>query len=94
MGNSLSPFPAPADRGSLVTGGIFSLVRHPIYSSIVLGAAGLSLMTHSPWRAALTVAMVAFFDAKSRAEERMLRERYPGYAAYAERVKRFVPWIY
>jgi protein-S-isoprenylcysteine O-methyltransferase Ste14 len=94
MGSTLSPFPAPVERGNLVTGGVFSLVRHPIYTAVVIGFAGLSLMTHSPWRAALTVAMMLFFDAKSRAEERMLRERYPGYADYAKRVKRFVPWIY
>jgi protein-S-isoprenylcysteine O-methyltransferase Ste14 len=38
--------------------------------------------------------MTRFFDAKARHEERWLRQKFPAYAAYAQQVRRFIPWLY
>lgn len=94
LGRSLTPFPRPLPGGVLVVTGAYSVVRHPIYLAVVMGALGLSLITYSPTRLAVTVLLLLFFDLKARREERWLREQYPGYAAYTQRVKRLLPWIY
>ena len=44
LGRNLSPFPKPKEKGTLVESGIFSVVRHPIYSGLSLAAFGWSLI--------------------------------------------------
>jgi protein-S-isoprenylcysteine O-methyltransferase Ste14 len=43
---------------------------------------------------ALSVVLAIVLDLKARREEEWLRERFPDYAAYAARTKRFIPGIY
>jgi len=39
-------------------------------------------------------ALALVLHAKAVREERWLRERYPEYRDYEQRVKRFVPWVW
>lgn len=94
LGRNLTPFPKPRDESELVRDGLYRLVRHPIYLSVILGALGWALWRGSLVGTALVVVLFAFFDAKSRHEERWLVERYPDYVAYQREVKRLVPWVY
>jgi protein-S-isoprenylcysteine O-methyltransferase Ste14 len=94
LGNSLSPLPAPKESAALVDRGIYRLVRHPIYSGLILAATGGSIYAVSVAALALTAALAVVLDLKSRREEEWLRERFVGYAAYAARTKKFVPGIY
>ena len=94
LGRSLTPFPKPLPDSRLVTGGVYRLVRHPIYCGILLAALGASLATASWPRLALTAVLFVFFEFKARREERWLLERYPDYAAYRRHVKKLIPWIY
>jgi protein-S-isoprenylcysteine O-methyltransferase Ste14 len=91
LGPSLTPGTEPLPGAPLVTTGAYAHVRHPIYSGVVLMLAGYTL-AWSNWTLALIVGVVArqFFEAKARAEERWLVERYPGYARYCFRVGRRV----
>ncbi len=91
LGPSLTPGTEPLPGAPLVTTGAYGHVRHPIYSGVVLVLAGYTL-AWSNWTLALIVGVVArqFFEAKARAEERWLVERYPGYARYCLRVGRRV----
>jgi protein-S-isoprenylcysteine O-methyltransferase Ste14 len=42
-----------------------------------------------------SVAVLAiFFDIKSRREEQWLLEKYPEYAAYQQKTRRLIPFIY
>ena len=94
LGRNLTPNPKPRDNATLVSRGIYALVRHPLYCSLVLGCLGWGLM----WRSGPAVGAAVFLawalDAKARVEERWLRERFPEYGDYARRVRRFIPWIY
>lgn len=80
LGTNLSPWPTPADpntgRGSLVDTGVYSLVRHPMYSGLILGMAGLSVATDSALRLLLTAALYLVLDAKADYEESKLMETY------------------
>lgn len=90
LGASLTPFPRPRDGATLVQHGIYGLVRHPIYSGIVLGALGWSLLRASLPSLLLTLVLALFFDRKARREEAWLLEAYPGYRDYMARVRRRV----
>ncbi len=91
LGPSLTPGTEPLPGAPLVTAGPYAHLRHPIYAGIVLSLAGYTL-AWSNWTAALIVgfASLQFFEAKARAEERWLLERYSGYARYTIHVRRRV----
>ncbi len=91
LGRGLTATPVPAARGQLVTGGLYRYVRHPIYTGVLLIVVGLTLRSGSFVTLAVAAVTVVFFDRKARWEEAQLRERYPEYADYAARTRRFVP---
>lgn len=90
----LTPLPYPVDHNQLVTSGAYALVRHPLYSSLLLAATGWTLFTMSLAHLFLTLFGFIFFSYKASREERWLTERHPEYADYARRVKRFIPWLF
>lgn len=94
MGRNLTPFPKPLATARFVQHGIYGLIRHPLYTSVFCAALGWSLVWQS-WPALIVaVGIGIFLDAKARHEERWLRQHFSEYAAYAQRVRRFIPWIY
>jgi protein-S-isoprenylcysteine O-methyltransferase Ste14 len=94
LGRNLTPFPKPSAQAQLVRHGIYAMIRHPLYTSVIAAALGWALVWQS-WPALLVAAMlIPFFHAKARREERWLREKFPEYAAYEQRVRRFIPGIY
>ena len=92
LGRNLTPFPKPGAQAHLVRHGIYAVIRHPLYTSVISAAIGWALIWES-WPA-LTVAavLIPFFHAKARHEERWLREKFHEYADYERRVPRFIPW--
>jgi protein-S-isoprenylcysteine O-methyltransferase Ste14 len=94
LGSHRTPFPQPKEDGQLITSGIYAQLRHPLYASVIALGFAWALLWRSWPALALAVAQIPFFDAKARCEERWLRERFSDYAAYARRVKRFIPGLY
>jgi protein-S-isoprenylcysteine O-methyltransferase Ste14 len=94
LGSSLSPLPEPVQDGVFVERGAYRLIRHPIYTGVILATFGFAAATQSWSRFALALALAAMLDAKARNEEQRLAARFPEYAAYAQRTKRFVPRLY
>ncbi|MDQ4075924.1 MAG: isoprenylcysteine carboxylmethyltransferase family protein [Chloroflexota bacterium] len=94
LGRNLTPFPKPIEDGELVKSGLYGVVRHPIYLSALLGAFGWVFWRRSLLGLLFSLLLFLFFDAKARHEERWLRDKYPAYAAYQERVKKLIPWVY
>ncbi len=91
LGSALTPTPVPTSSGQLQTGGLYRFVRHPIYSGVLLIVVGLTIRSASFVTLAVSIVTVIFFDRKANWEEQQLRNRYPGYDAYATRTPRFVP---
>ena len=92
--SGLSPFPKPIAGAPLVESGAYRLIRHPIYSGLVLGAIGWGLATGSIIAFATAGLLFLLFAGKSRREEVWLADVHPGYGAYQRRTKRLIPWIY
>ena len=94
LGRNITPFPKPSEKAQLVRRGIFSLIRHPIYTGVMFASLGWALVWQS-WPALLAASgLIPFFDAKTRREEKWLREKFADYGEYEKCVKRFIPRIY
>ena len=74
--------------------GPYGLVRHPIYTGLLLMFAGTALAA-GEWRGVLAVAIAAAaFWRKLRLEENVMRRQFGGaYARYAERVPALIPFV-
>jgi protein-S-isoprenylcysteine O-methyltransferase Ste14 len=94
LGRNLSPFPKPRDDGGLVREGIFSLVRHPIYSGFIFLTIGWSLAWNSLAALIGALILLAFFDIKARREERWLETTFAEYVEYRRGVKKLIPFVY
>lgn len=94
LGEALTPFPRPLDGAVLHRQGAFRLMRHPIYTGVILASLGWTLWWLC-WIGVLPVlALAVFFDRKAAYEEIWLRKKYRGYADYARRVKKFIPGVF
>jgi protein-S-isoprenylcysteine O-methyltransferase Ste14 len=94
LGPSLTPMPRPRKDAALVESGIYATLRHPIYAGLIVAGLGWSTLARSLPALAVAGMLSIYLDLKSRREEAWLAERYPGYAAYRERTRRFVPGLY
>lgn len=85
--------PEPKAGGSLVTGGPYRFMRHPMYSALLLFCAAEVLAYADLWKGLAFVLMVVVLWLKSGLEEQGLRAKFPDYPGYAARVKRFIPGV-
>jgi protein-S-isoprenylcysteine O-methyltransferase Ste14 len=77
----------------LVTSGPYRLVRHPIYSGMLLAVLGTALATSVYWLLAFVVMCVYFFYS-ARVEEGMLIRSFPcTYPGYRARTKMLIPFV-
>lgn len=77
----------------IVDTGPYRLVRHPIYTGLILAAAATALNKGCAWGLAGVALIVAGFWTKARLEERFLRSKLgpEGYDAYAARTPMLLP---
>lgn len=91
LGSDLVASPAPRSGAHLHCAGIYRQIRHPIYSAIILGTVGWSMLWTSVVGLTLAGACTIFFLFKTVAEERYLRRRYLLYEEYSSEVPRYIP---
>lgn len=82
----------PEARG-LVTHGLYSVVRHPLYLGEIGVGAGLIVAAPSAWNLVGGAAFVFGQAWRMRLEEKALTREFPEYAAYAEKTPRFIPLV-
>lgn len=75
----------------LVTGGPYSLSRHPLYLGEAVASIGYIAPTVSWAGIGLLVAFLLSQYARIRVEERVLSSEFPEYSLYARRVPRYLP---
>jgi protein-S-isoprenylcysteine O-methyltransferase Ste14 len=78
----------------LIRSGPYALVRHPIYTGLLLALAGSALMLGN-WRALVGFALIAgALVRKLRIEERFMAQQFgEDYARYREQVAMLVPFV-
>lgn len=94
LGHSLTAFPKPLTTGSLVTSGLYSIVRHPIYTGLLLGCGAVTLLAQSPIALIASIILTIWLNFKANYEESWLQQQYADYAAYQTRTKKFIPWLW
>ncbi|MCF7992769.1 MAG: isoprenylcysteine carboxylmethyltransferase family protein [Thiohalocapsa sp.] len=90
----LTPLPYPVDHSQLVQHGVYGIVRHPLYASLLFAGLAWTIYNLSLSHLAALVLCFLFFNYKAGKEEAWLTERHPEYADYAKRVRKFIPWVY
>ncbi len=93
LGDALTPTPVPKASSALRTGGPYRWVRHPIYTGLLVAVAGFAIWSGHLPTVVVGVLTIAFFVVKARWEERRLRDRFDGYAAYAATTPMLVPGL-
>jgi protein-S-isoprenylcysteine O-methyltransferase Ste14 len=82
------------DEPELVTSGPYGLVRHPIYSGILVAGLGTAVALSWVWLAAVVLAGV-YFIYSATVEERYLTDQFPDeYPAYKRSSKMLVPYVF
>ena len=82
------------DEPELVTSGPYRLVRHPIYSGIIVAGIGTAVALSWFWLAPVGLAGV-YFLYSATVEERYLAEQFPdSYPAYERSTKMLVPFVF
>ena len=91
LGRGLTAVPLPNEHAQLRTGGLYRIVRHPIYTGLLLTMGSLTVASGSVPRLVAFAVLLGLITGKARWEEGHLARRFAGYPAYAARTPRFVP---
>ena len=91
LNKSLSPFPTPISGGKLRTHGLYAIVRHPIYTGIIMMGLGYGLYQQSTWKWIVSIALLILFYFKSEYEEQLLAEKFKDYPSYKKQTGRSLP---
>ena len=82
------------DDPELVTSGPYHLVRHPIYSGILIAGVGTAVALSLLWLIVVVLAGVYFLYSAS-VEERNMAKQFPEtYPAYRRSTKMLVPFVF
>jgi protein-S-isoprenylcysteine O-methyltransferase Ste14 len=82
------------DDPELVTSGPYHLVRHPIYSGILIAGIGTAVALSWLWLIAAVLAGV-YFVYSATVEERNMAQQFPEtYPAYRRSTKMLVPFVF
>ena len=90
-GDSPKVSPEPKTHVPLVQTGIYSRIRHPIYTGVICIGIGAGLAHGHPVVLLIALAFIPFFTYKSMFEERLLQQQYADYDAYMQHTGRFLP---
>lgn len=82
------------DDHALIRSGPYRFVRHPIYTGLLLAAAG-TVLAIGEWRGIVALALLFLaFLRRVRAEETQMRMLFADYARYANETAALIPFVY
>lgn len=87
---------SPRNRAGarLITSGPYKHIRHPMYLAIILTLSPLIIDHFNYCRLIAGIILLAVLIIKLNYEELQLRENFPGYAEYAKKSRKLIPWVY
>ena len=90
---NLQASPLPKRDARLVTKGPYALIRHPMYSAVLLAVWPLIIDQYSPLRMTVGLVLTADLIAKLLYEESLLVKHFSEYREYMNRTKRLIPFV-
>ena len=95
LGHRFSGLVAIQSGHTLVTGGVYGVIRHPSYLGLLVSLFGWALAFRSGVGILLTALLIPTLVARIHAEERLLRAHFGDeYNAYCARTSRLLPGLY
>ena len=95
LGRRFSGLVAIQPGHTLVTSGVYGVIRHPSYLGLLVNLLGWGLAFRSGVGVLLTALLIPPLLARIRAEERLLRTQFGAeYEAYCARTSRLIPGLY
>jgi protein-S-isoprenylcysteine O-methyltransferase Ste14 len=95
LGRRFSGLVAIQPGHTLVTSGVYGVIRHPSYLGLLVSSLGWALAFRSGVGVLLTALLIPPLIARIRAEETLLRTQFGvEYDAYCSRTSRLIPGIY
>lgn len=83
----------PNPKAKLVTKGIYTYIRHPIYGAFIFISFGSALIISSIMSIFISIITLFFYNFKALYEEKFLDREYPSYSLYKEQSSKFIPNI-
>ena len=95
LGRRFSGLVAIQPGHTLVTGGVYRVIRHPSYLGLLVNSLGWALAFRSGVGVLLTALLIPPLLARIGAEERLLSSQFGAeYEAYRSRASRLIPGLY
>jgi protein-S-isoprenylcysteine O-methyltransferase Ste14 len=95
LGRRFSGLVAIQPGHTLVTSGVYGVIRHPSYLGLLVNSLGWALAFRSGVGVLLTALLIPPLVARIQAEEALLRTQFGGeYDAYRRRTARLIPGLY
>lgn len=89
-----SIYPEPRQSAGLITQGPYKLVRHPMYTALMLMMIGAAAYNGYWLNFLAAFGLITIVTIKALREEKILPAVFAEYPAYAVTTKRFIPFIY
>jgi protein-S-isoprenylcysteine O-methyltransferase Ste14 len=87
-------YPEPHPGAELITTGPYRLVRHPMYTALIVMMLGVALYNGHLVNAAGLILVTVAVAGKAIREERFLGDHFRNYREYAAATPRFIPYLY
>lgn len=91
--HTLSVLPSVKAGGQLCTSGPYRVIRHPMYTAVLLLLLGLLLNNYSHIGLVVFIIVLVDLIVKMNVEEKILIAHYADYKDYMKRTKRILPFV-
>ena len=88
---SLTAMPLPKENGKLQIHGLYTYMRHPMYTGVLLLSLGIATNSGSLLKFSFVLGLLILFIFKAKFEESLLAKKYPNYESYKSKTAMFVP---
>ena len=92
--SELSMLPELPKKASLVVSGPYEIIRHPMYSGVLLFALVLVINYTTVFRVIALVVLTLTIIYKVHLEEEYLEKKFGDYHHYRKKTKRLIPYLY
>ena len=92
--HTITVLPSVKQGGQLCTSGPYRVIRHPMYTAVLLLLLGMMLNNYSHTGLAVFFVVLVDFIVKMHVEEKILLSHYTDYKNYMTKTKRIIPFVY